>query len=128
MGERKKREVKGRDRNKIDPDRPNTKLKKNDTTPPDSGYRSRSLHLDKFGPLERCPDPGLNFVFFKGSMFLRGTAGFGVGVQFNLEKELSPNLNLTEGWSFSVSGAKDVWGRTIDFGGGANFVCTYLKE
>jgi hypothetical protein len=38
------------------------------------------------------------------------------------------NLYLTEGWSFSVSGAKDVWGRTIDFGGEANFVCTYLKE
>ena len=38
------------------------------------------------------------------------------------------NLNLTEGWTFSISGAKGIWGRTIDFGGGANFVCIYLKE
>jgi hypothetical protein len=38
---------------------------------------------------------------------------------------LKMNLNII---NFSVSGVKDVWGRTIDFGGGVNIVCTYLKE
>ena len=126
-GHGKPNRPKGRDRNKPDPYRPG-KRKKYDTDPPDSGYRSRSWHVDASLKSSKCPEPGLHFNQLSGVIFLRGSAGMGVGVQVNVQKEFRPGVDLTEGWSATFSGALKVWGGTIDFGGGGNASWTYLRE
>ena len=120
------RSVKGRDRNKPDPNRPGSKMKDNLTNPPDSGYRSRSWHIDVSMPITDCPESGLHFSGLKGVIFLRGSAGYGTGVQVNIQKEFQEGVDLTEGWSVSLSGAWNVWGATIDFGGGGSGSWTFL--
>ncbi len=126
-GHGKPNRPRGRDRNKPDPYRPG-KRKKYDTDPPDSGYRSRSWHLDASLKNRKCPEPGLHFNGLSGVIFLRGSAGTGVGVQVNVQKEIREGVDLTEGWSATIGGALNVWGATIDFGGGGNASWTYLRE
>ena len=122
------RSVKGRDRNKPDPNRPGSKMKDNLTNPPDSGYRSRSWHIDGLMQNTTCPEPGLHFSGLTGVIFLRGSAGYGAGVQVNVQKEFRAGVDLTEGWSASLSGAWGVLGATIDFGGGGSGSWTYLQD
>lgn len=122
------RTIKGRDRNKPDPYRPGSKMKDNPTNPPDSGYRSRSWHVDGSVQNKTCPQSGLHFTGFSGVIFLRGSAGYGIGIQGNIQKEFRPGVDLSSGWSASMSGAWNVWGATIDFGGGGSASWTYLKD
>ena len=106
-GKGKDRKVPGRDRNKPDPDRPG-KRKRYPDEPPDSGYRSRTWHVDVTVPMPACPDDGLHLQSVQGSIFLRGSAGIGVGVQFNLQKVFASGVALDEGWSLTGSVAGDV--------------------
>ena len=122
------RQVKGRDRNKPDLYRPGSKMKDNLTNPPDSGYRSRSWHVDGTVQNTACPESGLHFSGLTGVIFLRGSAGYGAGVQVNIQKEFRAGVDLSEGWSASFSGAWNVWGATIDFGGGGSGSWTYLQD
>ena len=122
------RQVKGRDRNKPDSYRPGSKMKDNLTNPPDSGYRSRSWHIDGSLQNTACPESGLHFSGLTGVIFLRGSAGYGAGVQVNIQKEFRAGVDLSEGWSASLSGAWNVWGATIDFGGGGSGSWTYLQD
>ena len=122
------RRVKGRDRNKPDPYRPGSKMKDHSTDPPDSGYRSRSWHIDGTLQDTSCPEPGLHFSGLTGVIFLRASAGYGVGVQVNIQKEFRAGVDLSEGWSASFSGAWNVQGATIDFGGGGSGAWTYLRD
>ncbi|MBQ6330973.1 MAG: hypothetical protein IJI35_18295 [Kiritimatiellae bacterium] len=122
------RQVKGRDRNKPDPYRPGSKMKNNSTNPPDSGYRSRSWHVDGTLQNTSCPESGLHFSGLTGVIFLRGSAGYGAGVQVNIQKEFRAVVDLSRGWSASLNGAWNVWGATIDFGGGGSGSWTYLQD
>ena len=122
------RQVKGRDRNKPDSYRPGSKMKDNLTNPPDSGYRGRSWHIDGSLQNTACPESGLHFSGLTGVIFLRGSAGYGAGVQVNIQKEFRAGVDLSEGWSASLSGAWNVWGATIDFGGGGSGSWTYLQD
>ena len=122
------RQIKGRDRNNPDPYRPGSKMKDNFTNPPDSGYRSRSWHVDGALQNTSCPESGLHFSGLTGVIFLRGSAGYGAGVQVNIQKEFRAGVDLSEGWSASLSGAWNVWGATIDFGGGGSGTWTYLQD
>lgn len=113
------RNVPGRDRNKRDPYRPG-KQKQYPDNPPDSGYRSRSWHVDVTTPLSDCPNSGVHLQSVAGVIFLRGSAGVGVGAQFNLQKTFAKGVALDDGWSFTGSVAGNVWGATIEAGGGGN--------
>ena len=75
-----------------------------------------------------CPKSGLNFSGLTGVIFLRGSAGYGAGVQVNIQKEFRAGVDLSEGWSASFGGAWNVWGGTIDFGGGGSGSWTYFTE
>ncbi len=69
----------------------------------------------------------LGFDFIGGGViFFRGSAGAGVGIQFNVQKEISANVDLTGGWTAEVSGAWNVYGATLDFGGGGYGKWTYV--
>lgn len=59
------RRIKGRDRNKPDPNWPGSKKKDHETNPQDSGCRSRSLHVDATFPKTKCPEAGLHFQVFR---------------------------------------------------------------
>ena len=122
------RHVNGRDRNNPDPHRPGSKMKDNLTNPPDSGYRSRSWHIDESLQNTACPESGLHFSGLTGVIFLRGSVGYGAGVQVNFQKEFRVGVDLSEGWSAVLSGAWNVWGATIDFGGGGSGSWTYLQD
>ena len=122
-GAGKPRDVKGRDRNKPDPYRPG-KQKKYPTDPPDSGYRSRSWHVEVTYPIPKCPKDGWDWDG-QGMMFLRGSAGLYAGVQFNIQKIIKPNVGLTDGWSVTGGVAGAVYGATVEFGGGGSFQFTY---
>lgn len=93
--------------------------------PPDFGYRSRSWHIDG-GLMPSCPERGFQF-HGGGTIFLRGSAGAGAGIQFNVQKEMAPNVDITEGWSTEIRGAWNVYGATIDFGGGGFGTWTYVE-
>ena len=127
-GQGRSRRIKGRDRNKPDPYRPGLKMKNHPTYPPDSGFRSRSWHIDTAIPVPKCPRTGLTFQHVSGSIFLRGSAGAGVGVQFNIQKDIRPDVDITEGWSASLSLAMGIWGSSVDFGGGGSASWTYVPD
>jgi RHS repeat-associated protein len=117
-GKGKSRPIKGRDRNKPDPYRPG-KQKIHPYEPPDSGFRNRSWHLDYTTPLAPCPADGFSFQNISGVIFLRGSAGVGlVGAQFNIQKMFAKGVQLDEGWSLTGSVAGNIWGATIEAGGG----------
>ena len=75
-----------------------------------------------------CPKGGISFA--GGYLFLRGSAGIGVGYQMNLQKRIDSSFtNLSQGWSFSAGRAWGVTGVSIDAGISVSgqFVL-YLKE
>ena len=55
-------------------------------------------------------------------------AGYGAGTQINIQKEFRAGVDLTDGWSASLSGAWNIWGASIDFGGGGSGSWTYLQD
>jgi RHS repeat-associated protein len=113
------------DRNKPDRYRPG-KRKFYDDEPPDSGYRSRTWHMDFAFPRPDCPADGLHRQKTEGVIFLRGSAGVGfAGVQFNIQKKFAAGVELDEGWSLSGSLATGVWGATIEGGGGGSVTWTF---
>ena len=123
-GKGKSRNTKGRDRNKPDTHRPG-KQKDYSTDPQDSGYRSRSWHVGGAMITEPCPKSGIQFEYLSGSIFLRGSAGAGVGAQFNIQKNVDGSADVTSGWSVSGEFATGVWGATIEFGGNVHATATY---
>jgi RHS repeat-associated protein len=116
--------VKGRDRNKPHPGGGKQKDHADKEIPPDSGFRSSDWHVDLTAPAVQCPPPGLQ-IDGSGYIFLRGSGGAYYGFQFNIEKTIKKGVDFTEGWSLSASGARNVYGLTIEGGGGGRFNFTY---
>jgi hypothetical protein len=56
---------------------------------------------------------------------IRGSAGAYYGLQFNIEKPIKKGVDITEGWTFSGSFARGVYGATVEAGGGGRFTFTY---
>ena len=56
---------------------------------------------------EPCPK---QFEYLSGSIFLRGSAGAGVGAQFNIQKNVDGSTDVTSGLSVSGEFATGVWG------------------
>ena len=118
--------MKGRARNNPDPYRPGEKLKNNRNNPPDSGYRSRSWHIDGSKAISCSKIPkGLHYKETKGEVFLRVNAGAYVGIQASVSKQISGDVDLTSGWDISGSVSGGVYGAAIDFGGGGSISFTY---
>lgn len=124
-GER--RPFKGRDRNNRDPEWPGEKIKRHDFHPPDSGYRSRDLHFDgNLGTLPACPQRGLHWGGFTGTIFLRGSIGCGfAGLQANVQINIAADMDLASLFSASWGVARNVKGATVEFGGGGSGNWTY---
>ena len=74
---------------------------------------------------ETCPKSGIQLEYLSGSIFLRGSAGAGVGAQFNIQKNVDGSADVTSGWSVSGEFATGVWGATIEFGGNVHATATY---
>jgi hypothetical protein len=73
-----------------------------------------------------CPKEGWSWQGVQGVIFLRGSAGVGfAGVQFLIEKQITPHVQLDEGWNVSGGFAGNVFGATIEFGGGGSGTWTY---
>ena len=51
--------------------------------------------------------------------------GAGFGAQFNLQKAIDENTDITNGWSLSGELALGIWGATIEFGGNVHATATY---
>jgi RHS repeat-associated protein len=110
--------VKGRDRNKPHPDGGKQKNHADKPVPADSGYRSRTWHVDSTNPCRKCPEKegwsGVNVY-----IFIRGSGGIGwVGYQASLQR----TWNLSDGGpsslTFTQSLAHNVAGLSIEVGGG----------
>ena len=123
-GKGRSRRVPGKNRNKPDPFRPG-KQKKYWTDPPDSGFRSRSWHIGKTISSGVCPQSGLQYSFFEGEVFFRGSIGVGIGAQFNLRKKINKDTNLLSGWSLSGEAGIGIWGSTLEVGGSVHATATY---
>lgn len=93
-----------------------TKRKKHSGFPqqPISGFRDRFAYLFA-GKIPPCDPESWDFF---GEFFLRGSAGFGVGVQFNITKQIDETIfELNNGWDISGGVAFRVFGASIEAGG-----------
>ena len=93
-----------------------TKRKKHPGFPqqPISGFRDRFAYLFA-GKIPPCDPESWDFF---GEFFLRGSAGFGVGVQFNITKQIDETIfELNNGWDISGGVAFHVFGASIEAGG-----------
>ena len=76
--------------------------------------------------MEACPVKGLNWSGWTGAIFLRGSVGIGwVGIQGNVQMNLSADLDIKSLLSASWGVAHGVSGATIEFGGGGGANWTY---
>jgi RHS repeat-associated protein len=82
--------------------------------PPQSGYRERNLYFNLDDPAD-CDCPKEWFVV-TGQVFIRGSIGYGVGVQLSASQPLTRNFDLVRGWTFEGSVAWGVYGASIEAG------------
>jgi len=84
---------------------------------PNSGFRERNRYgeVTLSEECQVCPDEGLTGI--TGSLFFRGSAGVGVGYQFNIQKNIDKTFtDLTAGWSVTGSKAWGVAGVSLEAG------------
>ncbi len=85
------------------------------------GFRERSVHVDFGCGLSTCPAvPSWSFY---GTIFLRGSAGAWVGVQFNVSKTIRSWDDVTDffsNWSAEGSVSYGVVGASLEAGVGVN--------
>lgn len=100
------------------PNNPSTTIKrKNAPSQPGSGFRERNkyaeISLSTECPI--CPKEG--FAGFEGASFLRGSAGLGWGLQFNIQKAINSTFtDLTSGWTVTGGRAWGTAGISIEAG------------